>query len=54
MLPPLWLFGNALIALLYQASVLLVPTLAPVAVCLWHNRNSPLLRGPVGHAAADV
>ncbi|MDX1736272.1 MAG: exosortase H-associated membrane protein [Halioglobus sp.] len=33
-----------LIAITYQVSVLIVPTLAPVMVWLWQSRDTPLLR----------
>lgn len=34
-----------LIGLLYQLSVLIVPTLTPAALWLWQNKHSPLLQG---------
>lgn len=47
------------IALLYQINVLIVPTLAPIIICVWQNREAPLfgaLRLPPrgdGSTAAD-
>jgi hypothetical protein len=43
--PDAWVPNPNLIGLLYQVSVLLVPTLAPVVLWLVQNRNSVLLRG---------
>ncbi len=36
--------NSNVIGLLYQFSVLIVPTLAPAAVWLWQSRDAPLLR----------
>lgn len=43
--PETWVPDPNVIALGYQMSVLLVPTLGPVLVWLWQNRASPLLAG---------
>ena len=37
--------GPGLIGISYQLSVLIVPTLLPVAVWAWQSRDTPLLRG---------
>lgn len=41
--PDTWVPDPNLIGLLYQMSVLLVPTLGPVMLWLWQNREAPLL-----------
>ena len=38
------------IGLLYQLNVLLVPTLGPILLWAWQNRDSDLLRGMLGQA----
>ncbi len=40
--------NGTFIALLYQLSVLIVPTIAPIALWLWQNRQTTLLRGVFG------
>jgi hypothetical protein len=37
-----------LIGILYQLSVLIVPTLAPAILWIWQSRNSPLLQSALG------
>lgn len=41
--PDAWVPDANFIGLGYQISVLLVPTLGPVMIWLWHNRETPLL-----------
>ena len=43
-----------MIALAYQFNVLLIPTLAPIMVWAWQNRQTPLLRGVLGSIAAPA
>lgn len=47
-----WIPGNNLMALCYQFSVLIVPSVAPVAVWLFQNRDSEVLRGLPGLSRA--
>lgn len=42
------------IALAYQFNVLLIPTLAPIMVWAWQNRQTPLLRGVLRSIAAPA
>jgi len=42
--PGVFMPGPDAIGLCYQASVLLLPTLAPVALWAWQSRDTPLLR----------
>jgi hypothetical protein len=37
------------IGLLYQFSVLIVPTLAPAMLWLWQSKDSPLLQNALGN-----
>lgn len=46
--PAVWVPDANLIALGYQMSVLLVPTLGPVMLWLWQNRDAPMLAGVIG------
>lgn len=41
--PDAWVPPANAIALAYQVSVLLAPTLAPIGIWLWQNRGTPLL-----------
>lgn len=52
--PGVFVPGPDFIAIFYQFSVLIVPTLAPVLLWAWQSRDTPLLRGilRVAQAAA--
>lgn len=43
--PDVWIPNGNLIALFYQLNVLIVPTIAPISLWIWQNRDTPLLRG---------
>jgi len=42
--PGVWVPDANLIAILYQFSVLIIPTLAPVILWVWQSKESPLIR----------
>lgn len=46
--PGIYVPDANLIGILYQFSVLIVPTLAPAIVWLWQSKDSPLLREAMG------
>jgi hypothetical protein len=46
--PGVWLPHGNVIAIAYQLSVLIVPTVAPVAVWAWQNRESDLFQSVLG------
>ncbi len=46
--PGVWVPHGNVIALVYQLSVLIVPTVAPIAVWAWQSRDSALFRSVLG------
>ncbi|MBK6510951.1 MAG: hypothetical protein IPG06_16920 [Haliea sp.] len=42
------------IGLLYQFSVLIIPTLAPAIVWLWQSRDTPLLRAALAGESSQL
>ena len=51
--PNVWTPDPNLIALSYQMSVLIVPTLAPAAIWLWQSRETPILKDILQHAVSN-
>ncbi len=47
-LPDSFIPNANVIALFYQLNVLIIPTIAPIALWLWQNWDTPLLRGVFG------
>jgi hypothetical protein len=51
--PGVWLPHGSVIAIAYQLNVLIVPTVAPIAVWAWQNRDSDLFLSVVHDGARD-
>jgi len=51
--PGVFIPNGNVIALFYQLNVLIVPTIAPISLWIWQNRQTPLLRGIFGTVAPE-
>lgn len=51
--PGVFVPGPDVIGLLYQINVLLVPTLAPIALWAWQCRDTPLMRAVLANATPN-